>query len=295
MLLTTLSLAVKGQEGSPTPTAIKPEYKNEGLGLQGLGSSPASASAVQTPSASFETPRRTQTYGREPEELHLSSPSMSMSQQGSREPSRHASGAAPGISVHQATPDKNHHPTTVASSTLPGPLQSGRPGPHSINTTSITSLPQTPGQSHRLSDFAQTSSGTQVHSYSRSSPAGPDQKYVPYINTPENSKYASTPTQKYTSQTITAEPSYSPLGLADIRPHTDSGMSDTPSSANPYFTDGASPMPTNSNYLAPWAVYAFDWCKWPVQKQNSNDGAGKMAIGSYVEDGHNFVRLNPPF
>jgi WD repeat-containing protein 68 len=230
---------------------------------------------------------------------------MSVSQQGSKEPSRQhsyhlpnefAGGAAPGISVHQATPDKNHHPTTMASSTLPGPLQSGRPGPPSINTTSsiVTSLPQTPAQLQRQSDFARTSSGTQVHSYSKSSPTGPDQKYVPYINTPENSKYASTPTQKYTSQTPKADASYSPLGLADIRPHTDSGMSDTPSSANPYSNDGASCMPTNSNYLAPWAVYAFDWCKWPVQKQNSNDGAGKMAIGSYVEDGHNFVGLASP-
>lgn len=66
-------------------------------------------------------------------------------------------------------------------------------------------------------------------------------------------------------------------------------MSDGPSSANPYSNDGFASVPTNSNYLAPWAVYAFDWCKWPVQQQKSNDGGGKMAIGSYVEDGHNFV------
>lgn len=225
---------------------------------------------------------------------------MSVSQQGSREPSRHhsyhtpsefAGGAAPGISVHQATPQKNQHPTTVASSTLPGPLQSGRPGPPSINTTSsvVPALPQTPGQTHKHPDYARASSGSQVHAYSRSSPAGLEQKYAPYINTPENSKYASTPAHKYTSQTPKADASYSPLGLADIRSHNESGMTDTPSSAHPYSNDGAHSMPTNSNYLAPWAVYAFDWCKWPVQQQNSSDGAGKMAIGSYVEDGHNFV------
>lgn len=46
--------------------------------------------------------------------------------------------------------------------------------------------------------------------------------------------------------------------------------------------------PTNSNYLAPWPVFAFDWCKYPVTQGNS---AGKMAIGSYLEDPHNFVRL----
>lgn len=230
---------------------------------------------------------------------------MSNNQQVLREAPRHHSyhspgditgGAAPGISVQQATPQKNQHPTTVASSTLPGPLQSGRPGPPSINTSSsiVPTLPQTPGQTPKHPDFARTSSSTQVHGYSRSSPAGLEQKYAPYINSPENSKYVSTPTQKYISQTPKADASYSPLGLADIRSHHDSGVIDTPSSANPYSNDGVHSMPTNSNYLAPWAVYAFDWCKLPVQQQNSNDGAGKMAIGSYVEDGHNFVRISSP-
>jgi WD repeat-containing protein 68 len=55
--------------------------------------------------------------------------------------------------------------------------------------------------------------------------------------------------------------------------------------ANPYSYDGANAVPTNSNYLAPWAIYAFDWCKWPAQ----NHDAGKVAVGSYLEDGHNFV------
>jgi WD repeat-containing protein 68 len=47
-------------------------------------------------------------------------------------------------------------------------------------------------------------------------------------------------------------------------------------------------LPTNSNYVAPWAVFAFDWCKYPTLGGNS---AGKMAIGSYLEDPHNFVSL----
>lgn len=296
----TLALAVKGREHSPTKTASKAEPKNEGLGLLGLGSSSASASAAPNLSENIESPRRTHTYGREAEELHISSSNMSTSQQGSREPPRNhsfhtpsefTSSAAPGISVHQATPQKNPHPTSVASSTLPGPLQSGRPGPPSINTTSsiVPTLPQTPGQPPRQPDFARASSGAQIHGYSRSSPAGLEQKYAPYINTPENSKYASTSSHKYTSQTPKADPSYSPLGLAEIRAHSESAMTDTPSSANPYSNN----LPTNCNYLAPWAVYAFDWCKWPVQQQNSSDGAGKMAIGSYVEDGHNFVGLFP--
>jgi WD repeat-containing protein 68 len=47
----------------------------------------------------------------------------------------------------------------------------------------------------------------------------------------------------------------------------------------------ANMQPTMSNYLAPWVLYAFDWCKW----QPGGNSAGKVAIGSYLEDGHNFV------
>ena len=131
----------------------------------------------------------------------------------------------------------------------------------------------------------------QAHSYSRSSPAGMDQtKYVPFVNSPESSKYASPPSHRYTSsQTTQGDTAYSPLGLADIRPLADSVVSDGHQGGNSFSNDGYPAFPTNSNYLAPWAIYAFDWCKWPVQQQNFSDSAGRMAIGSYVEDGHNFV------
>jgi WD repeat-containing protein 68 len=39
--------------------------------------------------------------------------------------------------------------------------------------------------------------------------------------------------------------------------------------------------------MAPWALYAFDWCKWAPQ----GNSAGKLAIGSYLEDGHNYVSV----
>ncbi|KAJ9627070.1 hypothetical protein H2203_003531 [Taxawa tesnikishii (nom. ined.)] len=49
-----------------------------------------------------------------------------------------------------------------------------------------------------------------------------------------------------------------------------------------------SPVQTNSSYLAPWSTYAYDWCKWPVHDGKS---CGKMAIGSYLEDPHNFIQI----
>jgi len=74
-----------------------------------------------------------------------------------------------------------------------------------------------------------------------------------------------------------------PLGLADIRPRADSSISDGAPGSLAY--DLAHQNPGTSNYLAPWTAYAFDWCKWAPR---GND-AGKLALASYLEDGHNFV------
>lgn len=203
------------------------------------------------------------------------------------------SGQAPGISIHHATPQGSHY---SGHSGLPGTLQPGRPGASASMTapSTIPTLPplQNPNQSMSSS---RPSTTNHAHSYSRSSPGGFDQpKYSPYINTPEQAKYASPPNHKYTSsQTGQNDSLYSPLGLADIRPLAETGVNDA-GSANPYSTDGYPTVATNSNYLAPWPVYAFDWCKWPIQNQQLGDSAGKMAIGSYVEDGHNFVSTLGP-
>ena len=83
--------------------------------------------------------------------------------------------------------------------------------------------------------------------------------------------------------------SYSPLALADIRPRADSSLDDAFGGALG-INDSPEKVPTNSNYIAPWAVYAFDWCKWPVHGGNH---AGKIAIGSYLEDPHNYVSAVP--
>lgn len=192
--------------------------------------------------------------------------------------------------MYQATPHGSQFSSASAEAALPGSLQPGRPSASASMTapSTIPTLPQlqSAGQPQNSS---RPSTASHAHSYSRSSPAGLDQKFASFAATPESSKYTSPSSHRYTSsQTNQADSMYSPLGLADIRP-VDSA--EGPQSANPYSNDGFPAFPTNSNYLAPWAVYAFDWCKWPVQQQSSGDSAGKMAIGSYVEDGHNFVRL----
>ena len=228
-------------------------------------------------------------------------PITAMNQQGMPDRQRHHSyqsphepghSGAPGINVYQATPQGNHQSTLSVGASLPGSLQPGRPGASSSITapSTIPTLPSIQNSGQSFTNSSRPSTASHAHSHSRSSPAGIDSlKYSPFVNTPETAKYATPPSHRYTSsQTTPGDSTYSPLGLADIRPLGDSGL-DGPQSANPYSSEGYPDFPTTSNYLAPWPVYAYDWCKWPVQQPNSGGTAGKMAIGSYVEDGHNFV------
>lgn len=293
-------LAGGGQTGPPTMSGLP------GPGSMSQASAPGST--MSNNSQQFETPRRAQTFNRQSEELHIPPANAAMGQQHSRDPplqhSYHSSqeyhgGGAPGINLHQATPQNSQYTNAPMGLPLPGSLQPGqsqRPGPSSVNTapSAIPTMPQLSAQSQQHMTPSRSSTVNHFHNYSRSSPAGLDQKYAPFATTPDNSKLASPLNQKFTSsQTPQGGASYSPLGLADIRPRADSRLSDGPYSANPYLRDEYASVPSNSNYLAPWAVYAFDWCKWPVHN-GSGDAAGKMAIGSYLEDGHNFVRTHRP-
>ncbi|KAF2021782.1 WD40 repeat-like protein [Aaosphaeria arxii CBS 175.79] len=228
-------------------------------------------------------------------------------------PDQYSTGSAPNIGLHQATPQASQYsnPPPPASAGVPGSLQAGnnpqqhlqlqqqlqqRPGPSSAYTapSTVPTVPQinTNAQQYTLPTRSNTMSQSQhpsSHTYSRSSPAGlgPDQKYIPFSNTPENpnSKYvAGTPAQKYYPA---GAASNSPLGLADIRPRANSNMEESAMVGGQFFND-SDRSPSNSNYLAPWPVYAFDWCKWNVPPGN---GAGKMAVGSYLEDTHNFIQI----
>jgi len=111
-----------------------------------------------------------------------------------------------------------------------------------------------------------------------------EQKYTPFSRG-DFAKYPSTPNNKY-QMSPGAGPSHSPLALADIRPRSDSNMMDEITSPSMYNSDALNVTQTISSHQAPWPIYAYDWCKWPV---SSGTGAGKMAICSYLEDPHNFV------
>jgi len=38
--------------------------------------------------------------------------------------------------------------------------------------------------------------------------------------------------------------------------------------------------------VSPYSLYALDWCKWPT-----SNGYGRVAVGSYAEDSHNYIQV----
>jgi DDB1- and CUL4-associated factor 7 len=232
--------------------------------------------------------RRSLTIGRsQAEELH-----MNLNQQSNAMSDFHHYGAPPAyageglsIKIEPSTPQfspNNSQPGTLQ----PGGLAS-RPGPLASSNTapSLPSLPQISTQLQQPPLSARPSVN-HTHSYSRSSPGAMDQpKYKPFTNTPEQSKFP-TSQNSYMPQTPSGPSSYSPLGLADIRQRTDLPFADLQFSPNIAQEQEAAQYPQNSNYLAPWPIYAVDWCKWPPGVPSRS---GKVAIGSYLEDNHNYV------
>jgi DDB1- and CUL4-associated factor 7 len=216
------------------------------------------------------------------DELHMSGLSQHQPQHGQLPPREYPSSSTQGSHVKLEHGHANPSYQSVSSSSVPNVLQ---PGLHAG-----TMNPQQP------QDYPPQRPGLNLaHNYPRSSPAagydGGSSSYAAYTPTtpsgsggggagpsqfgpPSESKYAAS-TQRTVSNT--------PLGLADIRPRADSSMSDGVPGTMAY--ELANMQPTLSNYLAPWALFAFDWCKW----QPGGNSAGKVAIGSYLEDGHNFV------
>jgi len=254
----------------------------------------------QSESQSYPLPRRTLTIGRQPEELHLTP-------QGSAMSDVQHYGAPPayggdGVSI-PFPPSTSQHPSGTASNQIPGPLQPGphRPGPLATitNTTAainnaptLPTLPQISTQMQQAPPAAKPSSLNHTHSYSRSSPGAMDQsKYKPFSNTPDEQKFSSA-SANYVPHTPLGPSSYSPLGLADIRPRTDPTFPDTPFSPTTVQENEVAQYPSNSRYIAPWPIYALDWCKWPPR--TTGGGAGKIAIGSYLEDSHNYVSEGTP-
>lgn len=258
---------VNGNHGMNIPYRSAPQGQH-----QILQQGPYSADAHPQ----FQTPQRSNTLRRH-EELHLPQAGSAMSD------IQHY-GAPPSYNVQPATPQ---HPP---SQPLPGQLQPGQTNRPQLTSSSNTApqlptLPQITTQMQQSPQSARPSTLSTTHSYSRSSPGLMEQpKYKPFSNTPD--KY-NTPSS-YGPQTPQGPPSYSPLGLADIRTRTEAGFSDPLFSPTQATESDVMHYPTTSGYVAPWPIYALDWCKWPPR---AGPSAGKVALGSYSEDGQNWLQV----
>ncbi|GAB1317358.1 hypothetical protein MFIFM68171_07568 [Madurella fahalii] len=242
----------------------------------------------------YQPPRRTGTYSSHPDELHTSS--SAMAHQGQQmSPRDYSAAGPPHIKLDQASPNLSQMPNYQPTGSVPNVLQPGgltaRPSAMQSNTApTLPTMQQSDYQPHQSQ--SKPNSLSLSHSYSRSSPSAPYEGgsgYMPYTPTTPggstSSQYMSPTDPKYTTSGSQRNISNTPLGLADIRPRADSSLSDGLPGTPAY--ELANAQSRTSNYMAPWALYAFDWCKWTPQ----GNSAGKVAIGSYLEDGHNFIQI----
>ncbi|KAL1870537.1 hypothetical protein VTK73DRAFT_2576 [Phialemonium thermophilum] len=265
----------------------------------------------QPPQQQFPPPRRAGTYGSQNDELHMSG---GMLQHGQLSPRDYSSTGAPHITLDQPPSNPSSVHSYQNSSAVPNVLHpggvSGRPSAMSSNThptlPSIQHQPQQQQQQQhqqqqpihqpeRTGSSSKASNNLSLsHAYSRTSPAvsyesGGNSSYMPYspttpIGTSSSSQVLSPSDPKYgpgSQRNI----SNTPLGLADIRPRADSSLSDGVGGGLHY--EFANTQPGPSNFLAPWALYAFDWRRSPPQ----GNSAGRVAVGSYLEDGHNIIQV----
>ncbi|KAI8714119.1 hypothetical protein NCS52_01131300 [Fusarium sp. LHS14.1] len=186
--------------------------------------------------------------------------------------------ASPASSVSHQPPPQHQQHSHHSQQSLHLQSQHGQQ-PHDYASASATPSRPPLSMSHsysRSSPAAAYDGSSNYHAYTPTTPGGASSSHL--MSPLDPSKYNAPGSQRTISNT--------PLGLADIRPRADSSMSDgAPANIGGY--DSAVAQPGTSNYLAPWAIYAFDWCKWPPQ----GNGAGKLAVGSYLEDGHNFIQI----
>ncbi|KAK6613840.1 WD repeat domain-containing protein [Botrytis cinerea] len=196
-----LSSSATGQS-APPPTTYGLPHPNSSM------TTTSNNTSMNQQSQQYETPRR----ARHADELH----SNMSAQRGTLSP-RDYGASGPRMTLDQAAPDSSQYSNAAP---LPGALQPGRPGVTSTNTA-----PSIPTISQDQYSTPSRSAG-HSHNYTRSSPAAgfDSQGFATFqTTTPGGSEQN---TQKYTPQGSQRTVSNAPLGLADIRPRTDSTLAE---------------------------------------------------------------------
>jgi WD repeat-containing protein 68 len=230
-------------------------------------------SAPPPDSQQYTTPRRGHAR------LPSNAPPLQYTPEAYQQPPQPYASNPPQFNLHQATPGQQPVsqpasvlPSNAGMSNVPGSLQPGA-GANVRATSSSSTAPgsatnmqplpiQTNAQQYAQSSQPPSRSNTH-HSHSRSSPAGMDglsstgQKYIPFNQTPNQTPLSSNPKafNAMSSGNPSGGTSHSPLNLTDIRSRTISDAQEPAMGTNMMYS--YNDAPTNSNYMAPFATYAF--------------------------------------
>lgn len=282
--------APRSGAGSGSGSGPQPQPQHDELHMSGLSQTGA---AISMSPQEYENPPQIK-FESSPSSSHYRNPSNSsvpnvlqpaggLSARGAPaspnlpSPMQQSSPAASSVSHQPPSHTQHQQHSHHSQQPLQIPSQHGQPSQDYSNSPSVAATGRPSSMSHsysRSSPAAGYDGSSSYHAYTPTTPSGASSSHL--MSPIDSARYNAPGSQRTISNT--------PLGLADIRPRADSSMSDGTGAAMGY--DANSAQPGTSNYLAPWAIYAFDWCKWPAQ----GNSAGKLAVGSYLEDGHNFVR-----
>lgn len=209
----------------------------------------------------------------------------------------HPSDSIPAQQLSSSGPSSQHQPQQQqyqAYSSQPPSNTGSRPQLHTTTTA--------PGSVPRISDPLQQQQPT-MHRTSTNTSLSHSSKYSPQLNTSSSSvsnrdnsavSAGGDPGRKYThpgalTPTYPSSSQHSSSHSHSSAAHLGMGLSGltSPATSTREREETAVGAVGNGKWMSPWSLYALDWCKW----QPTNGGYGRVAIGSYAEDSHNYVSL----
>ncbi|CUS08254.1 unnamed protein product, partial [Tuber aestivum] len=202
--------------------------------------------------------------------------------------------------LSSSTPSSQHQPQQqqyqAYHSPQPPSSTSSRPQPH----TTATALGSVP----RINDPLQQQQSTMHRTSTTNASLSHSSKYSPQLNTSSSStsnrdnsvvSAGGDPGRKYThpgalTPTYPSSTQHSSSHSHSAAAHLGMGLSGfTSPAASTREREETSAVGAvgNGKWMSPWSLYALDWCKW----QPTNGGYGRVAIGSYAEDSHNYIQI----
>jgi WD repeat-containing protein 68 len=177
------------------------------------------------------------------------------------------------VDIHSPTESSSRHSYTAYHSTNPSSNTGSRPQVSSSSTApgAVPQVSQRPSM-HRTNTGG-NNSGYSPNSSLTTGDVGGSRK--------QTHPGAVTPTYPTSSQHTTSHSHSSHLSGIGL-----SGLSSSSNSMRE--REEALGATAPGKWMCPYGLYAIDWCKWSPST-GGNSGYGRVAVGSYAEDSHNYV------